>query len=72
MAYTASHSASLPLASARTGNGIVARLKDAIQRRMVYSRTLSELNALTTRELNDLGMSRSMITRVALEAAYGK
>lgn len=59
--------------------GIVARfaavfssLSDALQRRRVYRQTLRELNALTSRELNDLGMHRSMITRVAIEAAYGK
>jgi len=72
MAYTASHPVSLPRASARTGTGIFARLKDALQRRAIYNSTMRELNALTTRELSDLGLSRSMITRVALEAAYGK
>lgn len=56
----------------RPGQGLVARLREALQRRTVYNRTVRELNALTTRELADLGMTRSMITRVALEAAYGK
>jgi len=49
-----------------------ATLSDAWQRRRVYRQTLRELNALTSRELADLGMHRSMITRVALEAAFGK
>jgi uncharacterized protein YjiS (DUF1127 family) len=49
-----------------------ASLSDAWQRRRVYRQTLRELNALTSRELADLGMHRSMITRVALEAAFGK
>lgn len=38
----------------------------------MYRRTLTELRALPARELADLGMHRSMIKRVALEAAYGK
>ena len=37
-----------------------------------YRRTLEELSALSNRDLNDLGLSRSMIREVALEAAYGK
>ncbi|MFN3937620.1 MAG: DUF1127 domain-containing protein [Gemmobacter sp.] len=51
---------------------LVARLRAALHRRRVYRRTLAELNALTTRELADLGLTRSMLTRVALEAAYGR
>ncbi len=35
-----------------------------------YRRTLSELRTLTTRELADLGLNRSMLKRVAMEAAY--
>jgi uncharacterized protein YjiS (DUF1127 family) len=34
-----------------------------------YSRTVSELNALTNRELADLGIARADIQRVAREAA---
>ncbi|RJE82764.1 DUF1127 domain-containing protein [Paracoccus onubensis] len=39
-------------------------------RRAIYHQTLRELNALTARDLADLGISRSMITRLAHEAAY--
>ncbi|WP_224823305.1 DUF1127 domain-containing protein [Cognatishimia sp. MH4019] len=35
-----------------------------------YRRTLTELRTLSNRELNDLGLSRSMLKRVAMEAAY--
>ena len=38
----------------------------------VYRRTLDELSALDDRDLADLGLSRSMIRGVAIEAAYGK
>ena len=37
----------------------------------IYRKTVNELSALSTRELNDLGISRSMIKSTALEAAYG-
>jgi len=34
--------------------------------------TVRELNALTARDLDDLGINRSMITRLAHEAAWGE
>ena len=49
-----------------------ARLAEAAAQRKVYRTTFNELNNLTSRELADLGLSRSMIKSVALEAAYGK
>ena len=51
---------------------LVATLRDTIARRKVYRQTLRELKSLSGRELEDLGMHRSMITRIATEAAYGK
>lgn len=60
-------------------SGLVARIVDtaatlsvAYDRWRVYRRTQAELNALSTRELSDLGINRSMITRLAYEAAYGR
>jgi len=54
----------------------LAVLKDtvvtAIQSRRVYMRTVAELNALTDRELADLGIARALITEIAHEAAYGE
>ncbi|MAL27001.1 MAG: hypothetical protein CL820_14175 [Croceicoccus sp.] len=41
-------------------------------RRAVYRQTVRELNALTARDLDDLGINRSMITRLAHEAAWGE
>jgi uncharacterized protein YjiS (DUF1127 family) len=59
--------------------GLLARLavlKDgiatAVQQRRTYSRTLAELNALSDRELADLGIGRLAIPDIAHEAAYGK
>lgn len=42
------------------------------QRRSVYVQTLSELRALSDRDLADLGLHRSLIRAVAKDAAYGK
>lgn len=53
-------------------SGLFARIAGALARRRVYARTHAELSALSTRELDDLGITRSMITRLAYEAAYGK
>ncbi|MCE5974621.1 DUF1127 domain-containing protein [Sinirhodobacter sp. WL0062] len=47
-------------------------LSEALARRKVYRQTLRELKGLSSRELDDLGIHRSMITRIAMEAAYGK
>ena len=44
----------------------------AIAQRRTYLRTVAELNALTDRELADLGISRFSIPEIAREAAYGK
>lgn len=52
--------------------GFVAALREAWRRRQVYRRTYAELSALSTRELSDLGISRSMISRLAQEAAEGR
>lgn len=51
---------------------LVRSLREAAERRRVYTRTIRELRGLSARELADLGIHRSMITRVAREAAYGK
>ena len=51
---------------------LVKSLRVSLQRRRVFKQTVRELQALSNRELADLGIHRSMITRVASEAAYGK
>lgn len=58
-----------PLAAIRNA---FAGLLDAWNQYIVFRRTYEELSALSTRELQDLGYARSMITRLAYEAAYGK
>lgn len=61
------------------GAQLMGRLSDAMDtlrtkyaQNRVYRETYTELNALSGRELADLGMSRAMIRSVAYEAAYGK
>ena len=41
------------------------------KRHRLYTRTVSELNALSVRELSDLGLSKSVIRSVAYAAVYG-
>ena len=71
MAYVTGTRATSPTLADRISS-ITKAVSSAIARRRVYARTLRELNALSTRELNDLGISASMIREVAREAAYGK
>ncbi len=47
-------------------------LNDNRRRYSVYRQTMRELDGLTDRELNDLGLHRSEIERVAVDAAYSK
>ena len=46
-------------------------VKNKLEKRSKYRRTLNELSALSTRELADLGLNRSMIHWIAHETAYG-
>jgi len=51
--------------------GLVDSAATYIQQRRVYAQTVAELNALTDRELADLGIARAAISEIAHEAAYG-
>lgn len=51
--------------------GLAAPLMARIAAYRVYRRTLNELSDLSNRELADLGLSRSQVRGVALDAAYG-
>lgn len=60
------------------GSAFIDRLVAALQRfqenrarNAVYRQTLRELSDLTNRDLDDLGIHRSMIKSIATEAAYG-
>ncbi len=47
------------------------RWVDRIRKRRAYVATLRRLRGMTQAELDELGISRSMISRVAWESAYG-
>lgn len=46
------------------------QFKEARAQRAAFKRTYNELNNLSSRELQDLGLSQSMIHRLSYEAAY--
>lgn len=52
--------------------GLVRAAKEELGRRRVYRSTLRQLRRLSQRELDDLGIARNMISRLAAEAARGK
>lgn len=45
-------------------------ISDAVRARNTYHNTVNELGRLSDRDLNDLGISRSDIHRVAAESAF--
>ena len=51
--------------------GFLARLRQAFADHRKYLATYDELNALSDRELADLGLSRLNVRDVAREAVYG-
>jgi hypothetical protein len=53
-------------------SGLGATLSDKMAKRKVFLTTLRELQSLSNRDLADLGLSRSSLRGIALEAAYGK
>lgn len=72
MAYANAHTSRRPVPVIAGIVDAVAALRAAWDRSRVYMRTYNELSALSTRELADLGISRSMISRLAYEAAYSR
>lgn len=50
----------------------IVRFQENQARRAVYRQTVRELNALTNRDLDDLGINRSMIRGLAHSAAWGQ
>jgi len=51
--------------------GVLARLHQAFADHRKYQATYDELNALSDRELVDIGLSRLNVRDVAREAVYG-
>ena len=59
------------LCQLRRAAGIFARLRQAVADHRSYLAAYDELNALTDRELTDLGLSRLNVRDVARDAVYG-
>jgi len=57
----------LPLADRFAG--VVAQIQENLRKRKVYRATLNELYQLSEAELADIGLNRSVLRSVALEAA---
>jgi uncharacterized protein YjiS (DUF1127 family) len=51
---------------------MISKILNWYRDRKRFKYTYRELNRLTDRELDDMGIHRSMITRVALESTYGQ
>ena len=68
IAYT--HNAAADLGFAGRLMAAIQHMQENRARRAIYRQTVRELNALTNRDLADLGISRSMIGRLAHEAAW--
>jgi len=65
----------LPRVSAPTALPVRAlyafeNFRKTMRQRAMFRKTITELNALSDRELHDLGLNRSMITDVARTAVY--
>ena len=50
-------------------NGFVENMRASMRRRATYLRVLRELDAMSDRDLDDIGISRLSIRDVAAEAA---
>jgi len=51
--------------------GLRSAIANRVDQHRIYSNTLRELESLSNRELNDLGLSRHTLKTIAREAAYG-
>ena len=71
MAYVNSSRSATISFTDRLGS-LAKSVKLALHRRRLFNQTVRELNALSNRELADLGIHASMIKQIATEAAYGK
>jgi len=72
MAYVSSNRTTAALSLGDRFAEIRKDMADAWRAHRVYRQTLRELQGLSVRELNDLGLNPTMLRSIAQEAAYGK
>lgn len=70
MAYVNTRAAAAAGLRDRVG-ALIGSVQDYLRRQRVFRQTLRELDALSDRELSDLGMHRADIETIAREAAFG-
>jgi uncharacterized protein YjiS (DUF1127 family) len=68
MAYTNTIS---PAAEAAAPHSLFARVRRLLSDYDRYRRTLADLNGLSSRELDDIGLTREQIRDVARDSVYG-
>lgn len=69
MANASEYRASVEALGNKGFTGFLATMRTAIARRKIYAETMNELLDLTDRELNDLGIGRGDLKRIAMHAA---
>ncbi len=62
---------SFDISHARSGHSLFSGVRKAFADYRLYRQTLNELDALSDRELRDLGLSRLSIRAVAHDSVYG-
>ncbi len=67
---TASHISPVAGNALSAPTAIIDLIKSRFAKYRLYHQTLAELQSLGERELADLGLNRSMLKRVAYQAAY--
>ncbi|RFU11826.1 DUF1127 domain-containing protein [Rhodobacteraceae bacterium W635] len=71
MAY-ASHNSTAPLSLVARFTEILDQARESYAAWRVYRKTCAELSSLSARDLDDLGIGRGEIRRIAMDAAYGQ
>jgi uncharacterized protein YjiS (DUF1127 family) len=71
MAYVSSNRTARATLAPRLGE-MFKQAAEAYSAWRLYRRTLNELQGLSVREMDDLGLNRSMLRQAAFEAVYGK
>ena len=70
MAYESNFSSAAGFGLADRFNAFVADYRAKAAQRKIYRDTLNELRNLSNRDLDDLGLNRTMLKRIAYQAAY--